>query len=163
MADEAIVLLSNDSVKMWEGSSLPPWRKAAEQMLAAHILRTVRFCWPVIKVHIHHFIHLKGPVTGVWSFSANIVFQEILHSRTPWRSRGSLGLITLKVLNRINPHQIHRSQRLVFKSQGGWTQYLHARVAFFFLPSFFLIYNSNAFFFRIPEYQFQVQSSLLCV
>lgn len=89
-------------------------KKAAEQMLAAHVLCTDRFCLPVRSIHIHHFVHLKGPVTDVWSFSANIVSEESLLSRTPWRSRGSLGLITLKVLNRINPHKNSSQSKISF-------------------------------------------------
>lgn len=69
----------------------------------------------------------------VWSFSANIVFQEILGSQIHWGSWGSSGLITLKDLNRINPHQIHGSQRLAFKSQGSRSKHLHTLVYIFLL------------------------------
>lgn len=158
------------------GFCQPRWGKAAEHMLAAQILCTVCFflmvCtvfaqlnhlftkWiPVITIHIPDCLHLKtAPDQFVWSVSANTVLEEILHSQIHWGSWGSSGLITLKDLNRINPHQIHNSQRLAFKSPGSWSKHLHTLVYIFFALSPISLYNcvwiTECFFFQNSKFFF---------
>lgn len=175
MADESIVLLSNQSVKMWEGFVSRVEEKQLNKCwqhrfyvqyvffmvctIFAQLNHLFTKWMPVINIHIPDCLHLKrAPDQYVWSVSANIVFEEILHSQIHWGSWGSSGLITLKDLNRINPHQIHNSQRLAFKSPGSWSKHLHTRV-YIFLLSPILLYNCV----WITECFFCQNSKFFCV